>query len=290
MHTTTRFGGLILLVAIVFFGCDAHVEENIGVLQAAQHRLEANPDDDEALQIIVTLLKDSNGINRSNAAAVLGYAGERVGAALKNKALPPLIELLDKGDETDKQAAAKAIRRFGANSTEAIPVLRKYLSPPDTYLATMCAEALGRIGEPAAVAAPEILKVAEANAANVPEGQPTRREYPVRALGEIGPSAIAVAPRLLELIDQTDNPEFKATVAVAVMRIDATNVKAVSRIEELMRDRDTNVRISTMSELSEAGLYSRPALRVLKAAAESDSDPDVKGMAKDLLIRLNENN
>lgn len=98
---------VILFMALGIVGCDGQVEKNIGRLEAARDRLEADPKDDEALSSVLQLLSDRNAINRSNAAVILGQAAERVGPSIKDRALPALIKLLDEGNSTDKRAAAE---------------------------------------------------------------------------------------------------------------------------------------------------------------------------------------
>src|SRR6476619_7016320 len=55
------------------------IDDNIQRLREAQRRLSQNPKDKDALSVILTLLKDTNGINRSNAASVLGELGAEKG-------------------------------------------------------------------------------------------------------------------------------------------------------------------------------------------------------------------
>jgi len=278
------------VVAFIFLGlgilgCDGQVERNIGRLDSAKVRLEANPNDEEALSTILGLLKDRNGINRSNAAAVLGQAAEKVGGQIKDRALPPLIDLLDSGDLFDKRAAAIGIMGFGANATGAVPVLRKNLFPSSADFAEISAEALGKIGEPAAVAVPDLLKVIDENLVDDPNYERTIRATATRVIGQIGPKAVAAAPRLLTLLDQSNNPAFKIQLAVAVIRIDPANIKALSEIDKLMGSPDVDQRILMISELVDAGRDARPALSVIKAA-QNDADSDVRSMAKRLLAML----
>ncbi len=47
---------------------NAAIEANILKLQEAKQKLSADPTDRAALSVILTLIKDPNGINRSNAA------------------------------------------------------------------------------------------------------------------------------------------------------------------------------------------------------------------------------
>ena len=92
-------------IASGFQQSNRQIEANIECLRNAQDRLEKNPRDTTALSLILSLLRDSNAINRANAAAVLGQTGERIGAEIKDQAVPPLIHLLETGGEGDRYAA-----------------------------------------------------------------------------------------------------------------------------------------------------------------------------------------
>jgi len=280
------FIAVLIFLSLGILGCDAQVHENIKRLESARDRLEANPKDEEALATILKLLTDSNGINRSNAAAVLGQAGEKVGGSIKDRAIPPLAKLLEEGDGSDKRSAAIALSGFGEHASEAIPVLRKNLFPSNTDVAFFSAEALGKIGEPAAVAVPDLVRVVEENSA---ASKPTYfdvHQAATQALGRIGPKASPAAPRLTALLAQTKDVELKIKLAVALMRIDPPNVTAVSEIELIMQAPEVDTRVGMMMELMGAGVASRPALKVIKSAAEKDKEPDVRGMAQQLLTKL----
>ena len=279
---STWLGYLITLILIVLTisGCDAQVRKNIERLTSAQARLEANPNDEEALSTILKLLNDRNGINRANAAAVLGHAAERVGGSIKDKALPPLIRLLDDGDAYDKRAAAKGISGFGVHAAAANPVLRKSLFPSDTDAARYSALALGKIGEPAAIAVPDLLKVVEERSV---DPEPLQiREVATRSIGQIGRLAAGAAPRLMTLLGQASDPQFQIALEVAVIRIDPGNDKAVNAMERSMRSFDADDRRRLMYEMEDAGSESKPALRVIKAA-RNDEDENVRNAANRLL-------
>jgi HEAT repeat protein len=278
----------MILIGLIISGCDAQVEKNIEILRSAQYRLEANPNDDEALSTILKLLRDRNDINRGNAAAVLGEAAERVGGSIKEKALPPLIKLLDEGNKFDKRESARAIRGFGVHAVAAISVLRKNLFPSYTDTALFSAEALGRIGEPAAIAVPELLRVIEERAVD-PESDFLRiRESAAHSIGQIGPKANEATLKLLNILGQTKDVEFKIKLATAVIRIDPGNMIAISAIDAIMKSPDTDTRQRMIFDLEDAGDGSRPVLSIIKAAT-TDSDEDVRRCAKRLLTRLENN-
>jgi hypothetical protein len=277
---------MIIVFGLSVLGCDAQVRENISRLETARDRLTTNPNDEEALSTILKLLRDKNGINRANAAAVLGQAAEKVGGSIKDKALPPLVRLLDEGDGSDKRAAAIAIRGFGMHASEAIPVLKKSLFPSGTDSAHFSAEALGKIGETAAVAVPDLLRVVEETSAYPASDYLRIHQTATQALGRIGPKASSAAPRLAEFLSRAKDVEFKIKLAVALMRINPASVVAVKEIEAILLSPDVDARVGMMMELTDAGVASRPALNVIKAAAEKDKEADVRAIARQLLAAL----
>ena len=149
----------LLTTALINCGFQStfQVEANIERLRHAEDRLLQDPKDKKALSLILTLLKDRNGINRSNAAAVLGEVGEKVGAGIKDEAVPSLINLLETGDKFDRYAASGALRGFGTHAKAAVPALLKALKDGNTGTARHSAEALGRIGPEAKVAIPALI-------------------------------------------------------------------------------------------------------------------------------------
>lgn len=278
----------IIVIAAGILGCDsdAQVVKNIERLRSARDRLTANPHDDEALATILRMLQDSNGINRVNAASILGETGEKVGGSIKDKALPPLIKMLDEGDPFDRRGAAIGIRGFGVHAVEAIPALRRSLFPSDGGPALISTEALGKIGEPAAAAVPDLLKVVEENATSEDIQRSQIRRAGARSLGQIGPKAIAAGPTLVALLKQTNDIDFKIAIGVAVIRIDPANAAAMNEIEKLMEVSEVRERVRLIDELRDAGVAARPALRVVKAVAANDKDEEVRGIARQLLTTL----
>src|SRR5260370_14175851 len=101
---------IVACLSLSVLGCDVSeqaIEMNIEQLRAARTKLLKNPQDKEALSFILNQLSDPRPLYRSNAAAVLGEAGEQVGASIKDQAVPALSNLLENGEGHDKSAAAQ---------------------------------------------------------------------------------------------------------------------------------------------------------------------------------------
>lgn len=274
--------GLIILSV----GCDTllnyQVKKDIERLKEAEGKLLQNPGDEAALPVIMQLLHDRNGITRSNAAASLEHVAPSIGSSIKNTAVPALTEMLANGDSFDKRAAALALSSFGKYSEPAIPVLRVNLFPSERDAAWFSAETLGKIGEPASVAVPDLVKVVEENLVDELNYERRGRKYATQALGRMGPSAIDAVPSLTKFLNETDNPVFKAQLSVAIISIDPGNQGALDSAEHLLEDGRVEIRREMIWELKDAGSRAKPAIELVKKAGR-DNDPSVSQAASELL-------
>jgi HEAT repeat protein len=259
------------------------IEANIERLREAQSKLLKNPNDKQALSVILSLMRDKNGINRANAAAVLGEVGEDVSGSINDEAVPALINLLDKGDEFDKRAAACALRKFGPHAKAAIPVLIKNLTPSDRDVAWCSAEALGTMNELAYEAVPDLVKVIKEGQSEYQDNSSTNiSPFATKALGEIGSAAKDAVSDLASLLNHK-NPYFRIRLAVAIIRIDPTNQQALGVLESLLKDQDVEVRRNTIWTLKDIGEEARPAKNLVRTVYLKDSDASVTSAASELL-------
>jgi HEAT repeat protein len=265
-------------------GCQS-IENKNKALIAAQNRLIANPQDKDALAEVVDMLKsDSSIVARANAASALGTVAEQHAAVIKDVAVPALIDALDRDTIGVKDSAARSLVKFGRFAKDAIPVLRKSLTPSDTSVAWFSAEALGNMGHGAREAVPDLLKVIEATQATCIDDSTHICHYAVTALGKIGPAARESVPKLESMLD-SKNPYFRARLAVAIMRIDAANQKALAALQALLKDKDVQVRRVTIWSLAESGIDAKPAKKLIQAA-EADPDESVRLAAAKLLKEI----
>lgn len=263
---------------------NAAIEANIQRLREAQARLSKNPKDQEALSVFLTLLKDPNGINRSNAAAVLVEVGEDNGADISAAAVPLLINMVKNGDDYDQYAALKALRGFGPHATEAIPILRANLAAPDVQKTWVVAEALGRMKGPAYEAVPDLVKVIKANQSQCLNDALNICAYAAQALGNIGPAAKDSIPDLVSLLDH-QNPYVRVYVSVALIRIQPKNQEALHSIGSLLKDQNVDVRRQTLWELKDIGKEAKPAKGIVEVSL-GDSDEAVRTAASQVLEAL----
>lgn len=257
------------------------IEANIQKLREAQKRLSQDPRDKEALSVFITLLKDPNGINRANAASVLGEVGEENGAAIRGSAVPLLINMVEHGDGFDQYAALKALRGFGPHATEAIPILRANLASPVVQNTWIAAEALGRMKGAAAEAAPDLVRAIKANQDECLNDELNICMFAARALGGIGAAAKEASSDLTTLLSQV-SLYTRIYVATALIRIQPTHQEALSAIGALSKDPNVTIRRLTLWELKDIGTDAEPAENIIKTAL-GDTDEAVRTAAAQIL-------
>lgn len=265
---------------------NAEIEANILKLKEAKQKLSADPNDQAALSVILKLLKDANAINRSNAAAVLGEAGEEHGEVIKASAVPMLIEMIESGDEGDQYAALKALRGFGPHATAAIPILKKILLSPNSQQAWLAAETLGRMKAAAHDAVSNLLNAIKTRKSECRNDELHICRFAIQALGSIGPAAIAAKADLISLLADA-NPFLRSYAAVALIRIQPDAREAVQAIGSLLANTNVEVRRRTIWELRDIGREARPVASSVRTALR-DQDEPVRRAASELLESLSD--
>jgi HEAT repeat protein len=279
-------------IASGFQQSNRQIEANIERLRNAQDRLEKNPRDTKALSLILSLLRDSNGINRANAAAVLGQTGERIGAEIKDQAVPPLIHLLETGDEGDRYAASKALRDFGSHAKAAIPALIKALKDGNTGTALNSAEALGRMGHEGELAIPSL--IAALNVYEIGKLEPGQGLMPqvafeaADALGQFGPDAKQAVPALKEKL-QHPNGQFKIHLARAIRRIAPNDAESLQVLIDLLQHREIYIQRDALSALADLAKNARPAIPAIKTYLQNKPAEEEREYASYVLKKLEDN-
>jgi HEAT repeat protein len=287
MKIISACGFLLFSLSVITLGCQLQETGNAKNerLMAAQKRLLANPQDNEALSVVLEMLRsDPSIVARSNAAATLGTVGAKHGEAIKARAIPALIYALDKDSMSAPDSAARALVKFGPLAKDAIPVLRKRLTPSDTSIAWSSAEALGAIGPEAREAVPDLLRVIKDNQETYLNDSVHICGLSTEALGEIKPPAQEVIPELKSLLTHR-NPYFRARLSVAMIRIDPANQDALKELKSLLADQDVQVRRRTIWSLKDIGSEAKPAESLIRAAT-TDTDESVRNSAAESLRGL----
>lgn len=225
--------GIVVVVAasLSFMVCsitDGAVDANIAELRVQAEKLRQNPQDKQALSVLIKQLSHRRSMYRINAAAVLGEAvrgADNVSAAIGPEAVPALAKMLAEGNEFEQRAAAFTLREYGQHAAPALPVLRKRLTPSDRDVAWFAADAIRNIGSPAAEALPE-LRTALREQINRCHGEasPCSRSF-IPAIGALGPAALDAIPDLELLLDHPD-PYLRVPAAAALLRIDSKHQRA----------------------------------------------------------------
>jgi HEAT repeat protein len=160
---------------------------------------------------------------------------------MKKQSLSNLIKLLNDPDEDLSYFAAEAIGELGDKAAPAIPNLLKLLSHfdhrnDDDSLNKQAAWALGKIGK---LAMPALIEAVESDDIHA-------AQYAAIGLGEMGPEAEPAIPALAQAL-KFGNPLLCETAAEALGRI---GEKAACVLIEALEDENEDVRENAEDSLS----------------------------------------
>lgn len=291
-----RYIYLTGLLTLIWSGASCHTSMNLDILDKnrqlsdAKEKLLRDSSNEEALRLILSMLSsDEDTVARANAASTLGDLGEKMDAVINGKAIPALVQALERDDAWVKSAAAKSLGKFGAHAREAVPILRKNLVPSNTDVAWHSAESLGLIGSPAREAVPDLVRVIKHASGEYRAEGPDIREFATEALGKIGPDAKDAVTELLQLLE-SQNPYLRINLSTALIRISPNNQKSLDTLQSLLKEEDVDVRRKTIWSLRDIGVKAQPAEHLVETSL-SDRDEDVRAAAHELLqiIRNNKN-
>jgi HEAT repeat protein len=147
-------------------------------------------------------------------------------ASMGPAAVPELIRALQDSDSKVRVAAAEALGKIGPPAAASVPTLIELLDDEDSWL--RAAETLGQIGREARAAVPKLLAKLEGM-------QPLSGSHDylavIQALGGIGPEARPAVPAIL----RASNFEDACMAAVvSLARIDPANASVVPRLRDLI--------------------------------------------------------
>ena len=201
-------------------------------------------------------------------------------------------------------------------ATELIPAcvaaLRRAAGDPSAVVRAEAIDALGRVGEPAADAAPELVaalsadadetrrraavaigRVKAAAAVAVPplagalqDTSPAVRAAAAAALGEYGEAARAAVPALVGLLQDREE-EVRAAAAAAVGKVGVLCEESTQALVEGLASDDTVVRARTAEALGTIGEMAGDAAPALVEALEDDNDR-VRAKAVEALGKMGE--
>ncbi len=217
--------------ALGAIGSELAIEPLIKMLRTG----ERTPGGPKVLMLGATSIKEELGpmIRLLETEKTRWAAAEALGDIGSERAVMPLIKLLDNDDETIRRAAANALGDIGR--VEAVGPLIDLLEDESEFVRWASVEALGRIGSEHAVEA--LIKVHE-------DGNVSWSA--AKALGEIG-SVLAVGP----LIKLLDDISVRKSAASALGELE--NELAVGPLLRLFNDKDEDVSMVAAEALGKIG-------------------------------------
>jgi len=176
---------------------------------------------------LIAALKDESARVRSYAAYIFYYIGcSRLGDEVKARAVEPLVEALEEGDENVRGAAIKVLGELG--DSRAVEPLVETLEDEDGNMRDMAASALGELGDSRAVE--PLIEALKGENKRV-------SERAAEALGELGDSR-AVEP-LIEAL-KGENKRVSMVAARALGKLDplyfSTIYGSSRNIRDIVRD------------------------------------------------------
>lgn len=162
--------------------------------------------------LIAQLENDKFKEARETAARALGRIGKA--APANRSAVKPLRRAAERdADAVTRTVALGALAMMDEDVPAQVSALRKFLSHEEPLVRMKASHALGMIGAPAKVAAPEIVKVLEK------ETDSHRRGYIARALGNTGdPQSL---PALEKALKNESDPGAQGEMRGAMQRLSA---------------------------------------------------------------------
>jgi HEAT repeat protein len=263
-----------------------------------------------ALPAVLTALKDEGVPVRVSAAEALGNLSPEA-----KQVLPALIEALKDSDLMVLASVVQTLAKMGAPAQPAVPGLLAILKDNEkkaTYESVL--DALITIGTPgdAQMAVPVLIELLGHSQAGV-------RGHAADTLGWMRSDARAAVPALIRTLNQKEEFSVRTIVRDALVKIGPPDKEAVPALLEAAKDNywrvseaavdalggmgaDAKGAVPGLIELLQHRLYStrekaakalgrvgpeaKEALPVLKTAATTDKDPDVRTKAQEAIRKI----
>jgi len=198
-------------------------------------------------------------------------------AEIGKPAVSRICEFLGNNHNTDvRKLAIRSLSKMDGNAADALPMLVRLLGDPELEIRFEAVAALISVQKDQRTLSSVLGPV-------LSDGSPDVRAAAIRALGNVGEAGSQNAPRLLELLDDTENrwhfytPDmagtrpvrYDAAMALAVMGKDAQ--VALAKLREMMNgDSDWLVRVAAAFAIAKLDNAPKDATDFLIAAVQDD--------------------
>jgi len=239
-----------------------------------------------AVPKLVPLLKNANPAIREHAARALGRIGPGAvdalpalfevargadGAAVYGealgeigpKALPVLLDILQKGKPEEAKWVLRVLHNFGP---PAAPVLAEALKSNNPEMRVAAAGALGEMGRDGAAAASSLFALTK-------DATPAVQAASFRALVAVHADTGRLKP-LLEAALASSTPEVRKAGAAGLASLGDTSALGVNGLVDLLDDENAAGRLAAVQALGQLGAKAAPSVQPLLAHLE---DPVLQG-------------
>ena len=198
-----------------------------------------------------------------------------------------LAQHLDKETDEDKEEcrrAAQALGQIGPPAQAAIPLLVRALQSPAVEVRGFAVDALGRIGQQPESVVPAIVAEADLPPAHINYAPLAPfRCLAARALGRLGPKAVAAVP-MLERALQNEDPLYRVQAAWALWEI-AQHPQALPTLRAVLKQTDSEAAFGAALALAQLDDAAPSAAADLIEALDHP-DADVRRAAASALVAL----
>ena len=217
--------------------------------------------------LVKTLQNDEHHLVRSHAAEALGKIGG-------TEAVPVLMSVLEKGDDSVRSDAARALGRIG--DSRAVPALIAALDDGDESANYDIVSALRALGHKAKAAVPALVRLVENDKAN--------GWIAAQALGAVDADGIGT-PVLIEALGNADF-QTRRSAAIGLGRIGRKAGAAERALHERLQDGDPRVRIAAAGALWSVSGKADAPVRVLRSVLQAPEEWPTTWAAADALAEI----
>ncbi len=213
----------------------------------------------------------------SRALELIGYEEPVVEEPLScetEKSVKKLIELMRKGEDSQRITAIECLAEMGSEVAPAVPHLAKLVSSENAKLRAAAAQALVKIGDPARRSIPRVIRCLRSKDEGV-------RSAAVYVLWKLGGDSKEVVSAIARLMDD-DSEKVKRYARLTLTKI---GEKAVPALLSALEDPDPDVREAAAGVLGGMGPAAKSAEEGLCLAA-LDKEAKVRKASADALSKI----